>query len=65
MVTVIRIEMSEGVRKALGKHITGKSKPATRRDIEAWASRLLGSTLETIMSEEAASSSAAGDDPAA
>lgn len=53
MVTVIRIEMSDGMRKSLGKHLTGKNKLATRRDIEAWASKLLGSTLETILSEEA------------
>lgn len=52
MVTNIRIEMSEEARKVLNKHLTGKSKPATRKQIAYWASSLLTTTLECIVSDE-------------
>lgn len=54
MVTVIRIDMSEDMRLRLGKHLTGKSKPATRKNIEKWAAEKLFSELERLMEEDCA-----------
>lgn len=48
MVTNIRIEMSEGALKELGRRITGKAKPATRKQISKWVGELVERELENI-----------------
>lgn len=46
MITTLKLDLGPDQLRALGVRLTGKNKPATRADVQKWAYKLLGDSLD-------------------